>query len=363
MILALLLVLSISSAAMASATGASLRVSGASHDGVVTVGVYLTAEGITNGRVEVTYDAEVSELSEVIPGDARWVVSVNSETEGKVSMAWVGSSFPAEEDCLVTLKFKVKSYVFPIKTTTYTANICELFAAPDQENVSTASLTASVDVDVVSGGGQGGGQVTPLPTPPETPSVPEGEDDPVVEPEIQCPFTDIDNHWGKDYIVAAWEAGLVNGTTETTYSPNKPLTRGMFATLLYRLAGSPEVEIENPFTDVAGNMYYADPIVWAYSTGIVKGVTATEFRPNSNITRQELVTMLHRYAKFTGNYVKSSVNLDDFSDAADVAGWAREAMEWAVAEGVIVGSKNQLSPKVNTNRAETATILVRYAGL
>ena len=363
-VLALLLVLMISSnAAAAASDSVSLRVTGAVDETVVTVGVYLTAEGATNGRVEVAYDAATSELSGVVPGDSGWVVSVNDETAGLVSFAWVGSDLPVDEICLATLKFNVIGPVIHTLVLTYSAQVCELYVSGTEADVETVPVSDSQNVAVIATGGQSGGTVTPLPTPPETPSEPEGTDTPGTEPETQCPFTDIADHWGEEYIIAAWKAGLVNGTTETTYSPGKPLTRGMFATLLYRLAGSPEVTAENPFTDVSENMYYADPIVWAYSCGVVKGTSATEFRPNSNITRQELVTMLRRYAMFTGGYVAADVNLDDFDDAADVASWAREAMEWAVAEGVVIGSGNQLLPKVNTNRAETATILVRYAGL
>lgn len=359
-VMALLLVLSMCTNAMAAAPGADLRLESVADNGQITVTVYLTGEGITNGRVAVSYDAALELVSAAV-ADENWMVSVNRETAGQAYFAWVGSDLPAEETLVLTLVFEV---IEDVSSVNITANAMELYTAHAALSASSVNDSMTVVLREETGGDDPVPPIIPVPTPPEIPTEPEGGgSDPepgVTDPE--CPFTDIADHWGEEYIVAAWKAGLINGTTETTYSPDMPLTRGMFATLLYRLAGSPEVTAENPFTDV-GDMYYTNPIIWAYNNGIVKGVSDTEFRPNNNITRQELVTMLLRYAKFTGSYVAGSADLSSFTDAASVADWAQEAMEWAVSEGVVIGSGSKLSPKVNTSRAETATILVRYAGL
>ena len=201
------------------------------------------------------------------------------------------------------------------------------------------------------------------PSQPETPVVPGGEEEPEKPVETEVPFTDID-HWAKEYIETAYTAGLIKGTSETTFSPEANITRGSFITLLYRLNGSPAVTGENPFTDVVEGEYYADAVIWAYTNGIVNGKTATEFAPNGDITRQELATMLMRYAKFTGESVEASGDISAFADADEVADWAMDAVKWAVAEKILGGrGAGTLAPQDITKRAEAATILVRFAGL
>lgn len=194
---------------------------------------------------------------------------------------------------------------------------------------------------------------------PEDPVQPEAP----VEPEIpETPFADIDGHWAEKYITAAYQAGLVYGTSATTYKPDSYLTRGSFITLLYRLNGSPTVDGENPFADVPADTWYTDAVIWGYRNGIAYGKSADTFDPSGNITRQELVVMLMRYAGFTGRDVSGSADLSRFHDDEQVASWAADGMKWAVAEGLVSGRDgNLLAPSGLCNRAEAATILVRFA--
>lgn len=194
---------------------------------------------------------------------------------------------------------------------------------------------------------------------PEDPVQPEAP----VEPEIpETPFADIDGHWAEKYITAAYQAGLVYGTSATTYKPDSYLTRGSFITLLYRLNGSPTVDGENPFADVPADTWYTDAVIWGYRNGIVYGKSADTFDPSGNITRQELVVMLMRYAGFTGRDVSGSADLSRFHDDEQVASWAADGMKWAVAEDLVGGRDgNLLAPSGLCNRAEAATILVRFA--
>ena len=153
--------------------------------------------------------------------------------------------------------------------------------------------------------------------------------------------------------------------TETTFVPQGKLNRAMFVTVLYRMAGSPAVEdVETKFTDVEADRYYTDAVAWAVKTGVTRGVSEISFAPGKLLDRQEAATMLYRFAEATGRDVTARVDLNKFSDAAKVVGWAEEAMAWAVAEGLLKGYPGgQLCPRGNATRAEAAAILVRYDGL
>lgn len=164
-------------------------------------------------------------------------------------------------------------------------------------------------------------------------------------------------HEGVDY---ALQSGLMIGTSETTFSPNGQLTRGQLMVILYRLAGSPEVKTNAPFTDVS-NAYYTDAVAWAYEAGIAKGVSDTRFAPNSAVNREQLVTFFARYTVWSGHTVEAEGDLSGYTDADRVSAYAKEAMAWAVESGLLDGTgKNTLSPQNNATRAQAATILLRY---
>ena len=179
-----------------------------------------------------------------------------------------------------------------------------------------------------------------------------------------CPastFTDVDlNAWYHEGIDFAVLNGLMNGMDADTFAPNANLTRGQLVTVLYRAAGEPDVTgMETPFTDVADGTYYTDAVVWAYNASIVNGRSATTFAPAADISRQEIATILYRYA---GGSVVDTTALDTYTDAAEVSSWAAEAMAWAVENGVIAGvTKTTLVPTGNATRAQIATILMRMA--
>ena len=180
-----------------------------------------------------------------------------------------------------------------------------------------------------------------------------------------CPskqFVDVNEklwyHEGVDYVL---QTGLMIGTSERTFSPNGPLTRGQLMVILYRLAGSPAVEAETPFTDVQAGTYYADAVAWAYEAGIAKGVSQTRFAPNQGVSREQLVTFFARYTVWTGNVVAAVGDLRGFEDADRVSAYAQEAMTWAVENGLIEGTgENLLAPGHGSTRAQAATILLRY---
>jgi hypothetical protein len=180
--------------------------------------------------------------------------------------------------------------------------------------------------------------------------------------ETENPYDDIDSSWAKEAILYVTEKGLMNGTG-SSFEPNGTLNRAMLATILYRLADSPEITGENPFTDVKADSWYGSAVIWASETGIVTGNGDGTFSPLSSITREQIATMLYRYVTYKGEDTANSGSLDAFEDAASVSSWAVEAMQWANANGLVTGrTDTTLVPGGNATRAECATILKRFIG-
>lgn len=176
-------------------------------------------------------------------------------------------------------------------------------------------------------------------------------------------FSDVHDHWAKSAIDFVVERGLFQGTSETTFSPNGNMTRSMVVTVLHRLENTPSVSAANLFADVPSGVWYTDAVVWANSNGIVQG-TGDGFLPENPVTREQLATILYRYMKSQGHDVTKRSALGSFSDSASVSSWAQEAMEWAVAAGVLNGkSGGLLDPGGNASRAEVATMLERLVRL
>ncbi len=176
------------------------------------------------------------------------------------------------------------------------------------------------------------------------------------------PFTDI-FMWAQYDIEWAYGTDIMNGTSETAFSPNSTLDRAMLATILHRLQGEPAPTQPSQFTDLKAGAYYEKAVNWAAENGIVNGTGEGIFNPSSKISRQDFATMLHRYAsKFGGDMSKTS-ELTTFPDSADVSVYATEALEWAVGSGIIGGKSGKLDPKGQATRAEAATMLRRYANL
>ena len=182
-----------------------------------------------------------------------------------------------------------------------------------------------------------------------------------------CPskaFTDLDAdawyHEGVDY---ALTNGLMNGVGGGRFEPDGQLTRAQLVTVLYRAAGEPDTGKQvNPFTDVADDAWYTKAVIWAANNGIVNGVAKNTFAPDDSITREQIAAMLYRYA---GAEAAKEDKLSAFPDAAKVSDWAKEALNWAVASGLINGVADangtaNLEPQATATRAQIATILMRW---
>lgn len=178
------------------------------------------------------------------------------------------------------------------------------------------------------------------------------------ETATQNQFTDVkESDWFYDYVMDMNQAGLMNGTSDRLFSPAMSTTRGMIATILWRLEGKPTVENPIPFSDVAATAWYGEGVRWAAAIGVVKGYSETIFAPNDDITREQMAAMLYRFATSPD----ATGDLNGFVDQAKVSDYARGAMIWAVDKGIINGKEGGLlDPKGKATRAEVAAMMARY---
>ena len=178
------------------------------------------------------------------------------------------------------------------------------------------------------------------------------------------PFRDVaPGAWYEEAVRYVYEAGLMQGTSSSTFSPGQTTSRGQIAAILHRLEGSPRAGTP-PFTDVAADSYCADAVAWAEKNNIVRGFEDGTFRPEGRITRQQLAAILFRYLEHRGADTAGRADLSRFSDTAAVADYAREAMAWAVSAGLLQGrSDGTLDPAGSATRAQTAVILQRLGAL
>ena len=170
-------------------------------------------------------------------------------------------------------------------------------------------------------------------------------------------FKDIDKTgWYVDGIKYALGHGLMNGVDTDKFEPNGNVTRAMLVTVLYRLADKPSVSGATiPFTDVKSGDWYYDAVVWAYNKGIGNGTSETTFAPNAPVTREQLVTFLWRYV----GQPASAQSLDAFPDNATVSSYAHTALQWAVEKSIINGNGGNLEPLGYATRAQIAVIFMR----
>ena len=182
------------------------------------------------------------------------------------------------------------------------------------------------------------------------------------EEPVAEPFIDVaEGDWFYDAVVYAYQNELMDGVGGNRFAPNSETTRAQLVTILYRLEGEPAVSGDLPFTDVEAGIWYTDAILWAAENNIVNGVSDTEFAPGDDLTRQQLVTILYRYAEAKGYDVSASADLSGYPDAGQVQDYAQPAMAWAVAENIIQGMEDgTLKPAGNASRAQIATILMRF---
>ena len=172
------------------------------------------------------------------------------------------------------------------------------------------------------------------------------------------PFVDVPESWYYDAVYYCYDNACFYGTSDEQFTPGGTMTRAMFATVLYRIAGEPEVTGTNSFTDVEADKWYTDAVIWAAGEDIIGGYGNGIFGTNDPVTREQMVALFWRYKN---KPVIQDADLSGFTDAGEISSWAKDAFSWAASTGVISGKGNGiLDPTGTATRAEVAQIVMNY---
>ena len=184
---------------------------------------------------------------------------------------------------------------------------------------------------------------------------------------VELPFTDVDEAaWYFDAVRYVFENGLLQGTSDTLFSPDLTTTRAMIVTVLWRMAEEPVINYAMTFDDVPEGLWYSEAVRWAAGEGIVTGYDDTRFGPNDAVTREQLAAMLYRYAVSQGRDVSvgEDTNILSYADAFSVSEYAVSALQWACGEGIVTGRDDgTLSPQDSALRSEFSAMLMRFCGV
>lgn len=177
-------------------------------------------------------------------------------------------------------------------------------------------------------------------------------------------FTDVEvGSWYEEAVAYAVKNNLFKGVSDTEFAPDSEMTRAMLVTVLYRLENTEEKEKTHYFTDVADDEWYSDAVAWAVKNVIVNGVSETEFAPNDSITREQMAAVLYRYAQYKeqDTSIGEDTNILSYTDAEEISEYAIPAIQWMVGAGLMKGeTESTVNPQNNSTRAQVATILMRY---
>ena len=171
-------------------------------------------------------------------------------------------------------------------------------------------------------------------------------------------FTDCNAQWYHEAVDFTVANGLMQGMGNGRFDPNGTMSRAMVVTVLYRMAGSPQVDTPTTFTDVPADSWYTEAVAWAQSNGIVKGIQNDKFSPNGAVSREQLATMLWRYC----GEPEATADLTAFNDASRISDYAQTAMYWVVSQGIFIGDNGNLKPTAGTTRGEAACAIMRFLG-
>ncbi len=181
----------------------------------------------------------------------------------------------------------------------------------------------------------------------------------------ELPFLDVSpDSWYYEGVKYTNQKGWMNGTSAIDFAPESPTTRAMLVTVLHRIEGTPAPKAASKFSDVAAGNWYTDAVAWAAENNVVNGMGDGTFAPDAQITREQLTTVLFRYAQLKQKDEGTRASLESFADQAKVSDWASEGLQWAVSKGIIngisEGEETNLQPQGNATRAQIATVLMRY---
>lgn len=298
---------------------------------------------------EVIYDTgllscgEEDVLPEKILSDGGFMHVVNPDCDGKLRVVAVSAQDTAENGPLFTLRF----HALKAGTTEIRLEMEEVVS--DMEDIAFRGDAISVTVT---------GETSEPESKPERPAE-ETKPEPVSPAKLS--FVDVtEQDWYYTSVQYAVAHGLFSGVSADHFAPNSSMTRGMFVTVLYGMAGKPQAD-KAEFSDVAERDWYAKGVAWASANGIVSGVDRDKFAPNSPVTREQLALMLYQYAKGTSPGTEGLVRTF-YPDGKEISDWALTAFSWAIDQGLLSGKTgNLLDPKGTATRAEAATMLMRLA--
>ena len=224
--------------------------------------------------------------------------------------------------------------------------------AYDGENQQITITEQALTVTVRSSGSNGGSDTVK----PAYDSCKKDESCPVY------PFVDSNpKAWYHDGVHYCLDEGLMNGIGDKQFAPDLTTSRAMIVTILYRLEGKPATTVTDKYDDVPAGQWYSEAVSWADANGVVKGFGDGTFRPDDDITREQMATIFQRYAALKNKADGKKADLSGYTDAAEVSLWALEGMQWANGAGLIQGrTATTLAPGATATRAEAATILLRF---
>lgn len=277
-------------------------------------------ESSTNGRMQVTYDPQELTLVHVTAGLSE--VFASKSGSGAVDLAYASNDLLPADNAIAALTFQISDKASgDVSLTVFQTELND--QQPDYSQTLSTTL-----------------------------------------PHV-CPhnFTDVTaTDWFHEAVDWAYTTGLMLGVSDTRFLPNEALTRAQLATVLYRAAGAPAVTAKSKFRDVPDGTWYTDAVAWAAENGIVLGMDPETFSPHSHATREQIATVLYRYAESAGLDVSARADLGNYTDHGLVHHYASQAMSWAVATGLIQGTaKDTLSPRAPATRAQTAEIMFRFS--
>ena len=177
-------------------------------------------------------------------------------------------------------------------------------------------------------------------------------------------YHDVDpNAWYVPYVDFAISAGIMNGTGNSTFSPNAEVTRAQLVQVLYALEKKPTVEVTKKYSDIKAGQWYAAAVSWASAFNIAAGFEDGSFKPDRSVTRQDMAVMMYAFAKYKGIETNTSASVDSFSDRGKISSYALRAMKWAVGKKYMSGmGNNTLAPRGTTTRAQLATVMKAMIG-
>jgi len=339
-------------------------------DGKVAVEISYKSDGqMSAGNMDIVYNSNLLKLESYETGEDISNIThfVNENyADDTIRFNWASISPLGKNGDMMKLEFSISESVFSESDISLGAVKCidengqklqteveysvENHMQKQEEEESNSGKPARP-----SGGG-GSGRVTASPD--------SKADEKASKPEWVNPFEDIkEDSWYYEYVKFVAENGVMNGISSSVFSPDSNVTRAMFVTVLYRMENEPETSFCG-FDDVGEGTWYSDSIAWAASNNIVNGVSEKEFKPEMNITREQMATILFRYAQFKKYDVSVNENADIsvFSDYKNISEYAEVPMKYAVEKSLIKGKTDSLlKPGDFTTRAEVATILKRFA--